>query len=248
MPASLASMQLESDPRQNGYTCDSFGTENALIFLDVDPFGDFIVDQVRMVRQQYELRIERFSGDDRPLQTPLGPVGSRDAVGVNELVATQHAVSEELGRLVEGVLAGLRFRSGFGPVEPQNRELYSFWNEGGMEPGRAQRAINRLQGGGATEEIEQAEHPRMVAAQVKERSRLLANTVYDRLCRFVEIGFMLEHPQSRTIIFGFDPGWTDSSSAPGAICAIAFDAQGKADFDEPRFVSFTQAHDFIESR
>lgn len=58
---------------------------------------------------------------------------------------------------------------------------------------------------------------------------------------------MLEHPQSRTIIFGFDSAWTDSSSAPGAICAISFDAQGKADFYEPRLVSFAQARDFIES-
>lgn len=58
---------------------------------------------------------------------------------------------------------------------------------------------------------------------------------------------MLEHPQSRTIVFGFDSAWTDSSSAPGAICAISFDAQGKADFYEPRLASFAQARDFIES-
>lgn len=59
---------------------------------------------------------------------------------------------------------------------------------------------------------------------------------------------MLEHPQSSTIIFGFDSAWTDSPGAPGAICAIAFDAQGKADFHEPRLVSFSQALEFIDSK
>lgn len=32
-------------------------------------------------------------------------------------------------------------------------------------------------------------------------------------------------PQTDTIIFGFDSAWSDES--PGAICALAFDREGK---------------------
>jgi len=55
-------------------------------------------------------------------------------------------------------------------------------------------------------------------------------------------------PQSSTIIFGFDSAWTDSPKAPGAICAIAFDENGNADFKMPCLVSFAQAIDFIEAK
>jgi hypothetical protein len=98
----------------------SVTTDARLNFLDIDPVGDFTVNQPGMVHQQDDLRIERFAGDNRPLQTSLGPVGSGNAVRVNELVATQHAVSEELGRLVEGALAGPCFWFGFCAVKPQN--------------------------------------------------------------------------------------------------------------------------------
>lgn len=56
----------------------------------------------------------------------------------------------------------------------------------------------------------------------------------------------LVNPQSSTVIFGFDSAWTDSSKAPGAICAIAFDAIGRVQFQEPQLVSFAQALEFIE--
>lgn len=152
-----------------------------LLFPDINPVGDFGGDQPRMVGKKDDLRIERVAGDNRPLQTSLGPVGSRDAVRVDELVAAEHAVREELGRLVECGLTGPRFRSGFGPVEPQNRELHRLWNEGRMEPGRGQRAINRLQGGRSAEEIEQTEHRCRVTGQVEGRSWLSANEVYVRI-------------------------------------------------------------------
>jgi predicted RNase H-like nuclease len=55
------------------------------------------------------------------------------------------------------------------------------------------------------------------------------------------------NPQSSTIIFGFDSAWTDAAKAPGAICAIAFDARGQVEFHEPRLVSFADARAFIGS-
>ncbi|TKW63709.1 MAG: DUF429 domain-containing protein [Paracoccus denitrificans] len=57
----------------------------------------------------------------------------------------------------------------------------------------------------------------------------------------------LVRPQSSTIIFGFDSAWTDSPKAPGAVCAVAFDDAGKAEFHEPRLVSFAEARNFIDS-
>ena len=56
----------------------------------------------------------------------------------------------------------------------------------------------------------------------------------------------LENTQSSTIIFGFDSAWTDSPKAPGAICAIAFDALGQVEFHKPRLASFAEAFKFIE--
>lgn len=55
----------------------------------------------------------------------------------------------------------------------------------------------------------------------------------------------VDQPQRSTIIFGFDSAWTDSPGTPGAICAISFDAWGKARFDEPRLVSFAGALAYI---
>lgn len=56
----------------------------------------------------------------------------------------------------------------------------------------------------------------------------------------------LVNPQSSTVIFGFDSAWTDAPKAPGAICAVAFDERGRVQFHEPRLVSFTEAHRFID--
>ncbi len=58
----------------------------------------------------------------------------------------------------------------------------------------------------------------------------------------------LDNPQGSTIIFGFDSAWTDSPKAPGAICAIAFDASGQVDFREPQLVSFAQALEYIKEK
>lgn len=53
-------------------------------------------------------------------------------------------------------------------------------------------------------------------------------------------------PQSSTVIFGFDSAWTDAPKAPGAICAVAFDDHGQANFYEPQLVSFAQARTLID--
>ncbi|MFY8193786.1 MAG: DUF429 domain-containing protein [Novosphingobium sp.] len=53
-------------------------------------------------------------------------------------------------------------------------------------------------------------------------------------------------PQSSTVIFGFDSAWTDAPKAPGAICAVAFDDHGQANFYEPQLVSFAQARRLID--
>ena len=47
-------------------------------------------------------------------------------------------------------------------------------------------------------------------------------------------------------VIGFDSAWTDAPKAPGAICAVVYDAEGRVRFHEPELVSFTQAHAFIE--
>ena len=52
-------------------------------------------------------------------------------------------------------------------------------------------------------------------------------------------------PQNHSIIFGFDSAWTDNPKAPGAICAITFDAHGKAGFHAPFLASFAKAYEFI---
>ncbi len=54
-------------------------------------------------------------------------------------------------------------------------------------------------------------------------------------------------PQNGVVVFGFDSAWTDNPKAPGAICAITFDAMGHAGFLEPRLTSFPEALRFIES-
>lgn len=48
------------------------------------------------------------------------------------------------------------------------------------------------------------------------------------------------------VVIGFDSAWTDAPKAPGAICAVAYDAEGRVRFHEPELVSFRQAHAFIE--
>lgn len=48
------------------------------------------------------------------------------------------------------------------------------------------------------------------------------------------------------VVIGFDSAWTDAPKAPGAICAVAYDAEGRVRFHEPELVSFAQAHAFIE--
>lgn len=50
------------------------------------------------------------------------------------------------------------------------------------------------------------------------------------------------------VIFGFDSAWTDSARAPGAICAMAFDGEGRATFHPPELVSFAGALDWIAAR
>lgn len=57
----------------------------------------------------------------------------------------------------------------------------------------------------------------------------------------------LVNPQSSTVVFGFDSAWTDTPKTPGAICAIAFDDRGQAQFHEPRLVSFADALTFVET-
>lgn len=49
-----------------------------------------------------------------------------------------------------------------------------------------------------------------------------------------------------TIIFGFDSAWADKT--PGAICALSFDAYGRASFEPPVLVSFKGALEFINTR
>ena len=51
-----------------------------------------------------------------------------------------------------------------------------------------------------------------------------------------------------TIIFGFDSAWTDNPKKPGAICAVAYDADGKLEFYEPRLATFDEAEEFITER
>lgn len=48
-------------------------------------------------------------------------------------------------------------------------------------------------------------------------------------------------------IVGFDSAWTDKLTAPGAVCAIRSDAQGRRSSSEPQLATFDQALDFIEA-
>jgi predicted RNase H-like nuclease len=52
--------------------------------------------------------------------------------------------------------------------------------------------------------------------------------------------------QKNVVVFGFDSAWTDNPKAPGAICAITFNARGQARFLAPRATSFSDALRFIE--
>ena len=58
----------------------------------------------------------------------------------------------------------------------------------------------------------------------------------------------ITRPQSDAIIFGFDSAWTDDPKSPGAICAIAFDREGKATVALPELVSFSNAISTIDER
>jgi predicted RNase H-like nuclease len=51
-------------------------------------------------------------------------------------------------------------------------------------------------------------------------------------------------PCSWTIV-GFDSAWTDKLTAPGAVCAIRSDAQGRRSSSEPQLATFDQALEFI---
>ncbi len=53
------------------------------------------------------------------------------------------------------------------------------------------------------------------------------------------------NPPARAVIFGFDSAWVDRPSSPGAICAVAFDEDGRAAYHPPRPASFAQAAAFI---
>ena len=63
---------------------------------------------------------------------------------------------------------------------------------------------------------------------------------------FVANDVELAIPQSNAVIIGFDSAWVDKS--PGAICAIAFDAQSNLTFHEPCLVSFSEALEFIKDK
>ncbi len=58
----------------------------------------------------------------------------------------------------------------------------------------------------------------------------------------------LVYPQRNTIIFGFDSAWTDNPKQPGAICAIAFNDQGDANFMVPELASFAKALNWITEK
>lgn len=46
-------------------------------------------------------------------------------------------------------------------------------------------------------------------------------------------------------VVGFDSAWTDKPTAPGAVCAIRSDAQGRRSSSEPQLATFDQALEFI---
>jgi predicted RNase H-like nuclease len=51
-------------------------------------------------------------------------------------------------------------------------------------------------------------------------------------------------PRTFTIV-GFDSAWTDKPKAPGAVCVIRSDSDGKLTYKEPELASFAQALDII---
>lgn len=48
-------------------------------------------------------------------------------------------------------------------------------------------------------------------------------------------------------VVGFDSAWTDRASAPGAVCAIRSDAEGRRSSSEPELATFDQALQFISN-
>ena len=57
----------------------------------------------------------------------------------------------------------------------------------------------------------------------------------------------IERSLGNSVFIGFDSAWTDAPKAPGAICSIGYDRQGRSSFSRPRLVSFGQALQFIEA-
>jgi predicted RNase H-like nuclease len=53
---------------------------------------------------------------------------------------------------------------------------------------------------------------------------------------------------SRFCVVGFDSAWTDSSKAPGAICAAHIDAAGLRSFSNPVLATFEDATAFIKAQ
>ncbi|SFI64706.1 Predicted nuclease (RNAse H fold) [Phyllobacterium sp. CL33Tsu] len=51
-------------------------------------------------------------------------------------------------------------------------------------------------------------------------------------------------PKAFTIV-GFDSAWTDKPKAPGAVCVIRSNSEGKLSYKEPQLASFAQALDII---
>lgn len=46
-------------------------------------------------------------------------------------------------------------------------------------------------------------------------------------------------------IVGFDSAWTDKLTAPGAVCAIRSEAEGRRSSSEPQLATFDQALEFV---
>lgn len=50
---------------------------------------------------------------------------------------------------------------------------------------------------------------------------------------------------NRFSVVGFDSAWTDKPKAPGAVCVIRSNSEGKLNYSEPQLTSFAQALDII---
>ena len=124
-----------------------------LFFLNVDPVGDFFGDQAGMEGQKDDLRVERITRSECSVKSLLGQIRSGNAIAIDELLAPQHAIRKEPGRLVVGYVQRLTPRPRLRLVKPQNRELHSFRHQKRMHAARAQGMIDSLHCGRATEEI-----------------------------------------------------------------------------------------------